>query len=283
MFERTNENPAVSESSTAAASGVNRSLFDSLAEWILARLRLMDPAIPEHLRRDTEMTRRAHLTARFGILGSIFGIAFAVFYTVIGHKWGTDIILVCSASFAATPFVMRRIRKVEVAGNLLVLTMALGFFALCCVEGGLSGHAIAWLVTVPLCALLLVGTRAARWWAIVVFGAAAVIAGVDLSGRKLPVTFDLKWNPLVSSAGYLGLIVFMYALGLIFESSRARAFGRMQDALRELATTNEHLVQLNLEKNEFLGIAAHDLKSPLTVILGCAEMINLSSDPQRVA
>ncbi|HEY3854295.1 MAG TPA: HAMP domain-containing sensor histidine kinase [Verrucomicrobiae bacterium] len=248
----------------------------------MARLRSMDPVIPEHLRQNTEATRLAHLTARFGLLGSIFGMVFVVFYLVIGHKWGADIVLLCSTSFAATPHVMKRVRKVEVAGNLLVMTMALGFFALCCVEGGLSGHAIAWLVTIPLCALLLVGTKAARSWAIIIFGAAALIASVDLSGRKMPVTFDLKWNPVVSSAGYLGLIVFMYALGLIFETSRARAFGRMQDALRELATTNEHLVQLNLEKNEFLGIAAHDLKSPLTVILGCAEMINFSKDPKQV-
>ena len=282
MFERHTKNSAIPSSSPIVAEEVRQSFLDSLAEWALERLRSMDPAIPEHMRKDTEVARLAHLTARFGLLGSVFGIAFAVFYTAIGHKWGADIVLVCSASFAATPLVMKRVGKVEVAGNMLVLTMALGFFALCCVEGGLTGHAIAWLVSVPLCALLLVGTKAARSWAIIIFGAAALIASVDLSGSSLPVTFDLKWNPLVSAAGYLGLIVFMYALGLIFESSRARAFGRMQDALRELATTNEHLVQLNLEKNEFLGIAAHDLKSPLTVILGCAEMINFSKDPKHV-
>jgi signal transduction histidine kinase len=242
----------------------------------------MDPPIPEHMRQDAEIARLAHLTARFGLLGSIFGFIYAVFYVAIGHKWGACIILFCSASFAATPFVMRRARKAEAAGHLLVLTMAAGFCALCAVEGGLKGHAIAWLVSVPLCALLLVGTNAARGWALIVFAAAAVIASFDLTGKNLPVTFDSRWVPLVSSAGYLGLILFMYALGLIFESSRARAFARMQDALRELAATNEHLVRLNVEKNEFLGIAAHDLKSPLTVILGCAELINISGDPRRV-
>ena len=149
-------------------------------------------------------------------------------------------------------------------------------------EGGLKGHAIAWLVSVPLCALLLVGTTAAKWWAGIVFIAAAIVASFDLAGSQLPTTFNAKWTPLVSTAGYLGLIIFMYALGLIFESSRARAFKRMQAAFRELAATNEHLVELNVEKNEFLGIAAHDLKSPLTVILGCAEMINISDDSARI-
>ncbi|HZM06108.1 MAG TPA: HAMP domain-containing sensor histidine kinase [Candidatus Saccharimonadales bacterium] len=250
--------------------------------WSLAFLHAIDPPIPEPMQQDTEVARRAHLTARFGLLGSIFGMVYAVFYMMIEHRWGALIVLSCSAAFAATSFVLRRVRRVEIAGNMLVLTMALGFCALCLVEGGIRGHAIAWLVGVPLCALLLVGTKAARWWALIIFGAASLIASVDLSGKKLPETFDPKWNPLVSAAGYLGLILFMYALGLIFESSRARAFGRMQDALRELAANNEHLVRLNTEKNEFLGIAAHDLKSPLTVILGCAEMINISHDPRHV-
>lgn len=268
---------------TAPPEGPEEKRFALLRLSVIQILQRLDPEIPEEMRQDPETARRAHLIARFGLLGSIFGIVFALFYMAIGHKWGATIVLMCSASFIATPRVLRRVRRAEFAGNLLVLTMMMGFFALSGVEGGLRGHAIAWLVSVPLCALLLVGMRAARRWTLFTFAAAAAVAAVDLAGKQLPVTFDEKWVPLVSAAGYLGLIVFLYALGLIFESSRARAFSRMEEALRELESTNEHLIQLNTEKNEFLGIAAHDLKSPLTVILGCAEMIAHSKDQQRVA
>jgi len=41
----------------------------------------------------------------------------------------------------------------------------------------------------------------------------------------------------------------------------------------ELEKNNQALIQLNQEKNEFLSIAAHDLKNPLSAILGFAEMI----------
>jgi signal transduction histidine kinase len=37
---------------------------------------------------------------------------------------------------------------------------------------------------------------------------------------------------------------------------------------------------MNNEKNEFLGIAAHDLKNPLTVILGNAELMRMTENPQ---
>lgn len=256
------------------------------ARAIFARVVLFlssfDPQIPERLTADAETARRAHLIARFGRLGSIFGIIYAGFYLAIGHRIGAAIILFCSGSFSVTPIVMARAKRLETAGNSLVMTMALGFCALCTVEGGLRGHAIAWLITVPLCALLMVGQRGARRWTLIVFAAAAVIASVDLMGGSMPVTFNPKWSALVSAGGYLGLIIFLYALGLIFEASRARAFGRMQTALKELAGSNEHLVQLNLEKNEFLGIAAHDLKNPLSVILGCAELIQDANDPRYV-
>jgi signal transduction histidine kinase len=46
----------------------------------------------------------------------------------------------------------------------------------------------------------------------------------------------------------------------------ATAFAETENARAEIASLNKHLVVLNNEKNEFLGIAAHDLKNPLSGI-----------------
>ncbi len=56
----------------------------------------------------------------------------------------------------------------------------------------------------------------------------------------------------------------------------------MQAALAELAASHERLLHLNNEKNEFMGIAAHDLKNPLTIIAGNAELLRQTNDPDRV-
>jgi predicted ATPase/signal transduction histidine kinase len=53
---------------------------------------------------------------------------------------------------------------------------------------------------------------------------------------------------------------------------------KVDERTRQLAEQNERLVQLNQEKNEFLGIAAHDLKNPLSGILGLAQLIEESVD-----
>ncbi|MDD2815142.1 MAG: ATP-binding protein [Thiotrichaceae bacterium] len=47
----------------------------------------------------------------------------------------------------------------------------------------------------------------------------------------------------------------------------------------EISSKNKELIQVNLEKNEFLGIAAHDLKNPLSAIAGLAEVMLLAEQP----
>ena len=234
---------------------------------------LMDRSIPAELLTNPESARRATLITRFGVLGSLFGFSYATFYFFIGHLWGMSIIILCSSGVAVTPLLMRWTKSVELSGHFFAMTLTLGFLGLCFVEGGVHGHAIAWLVSVPLCALLLIGKKSATQWVLISFSAASVVVGFDLAGYKLPATYDPKWASVVSAAGYLGLVLFLFILGLTFEIGRARATDKMQDALTELAASNERLKHLNNEKNEFLGIAAHDLKNPLTMILGSAELL----------
>lgn len=230
---------------------------------------------------DPELGRRGRLIVRFGFLGFLFGMVFAGFYLLIGHHWGAAIVIVCSFAFVATPFLMKATRSLNFAGNLLAAIMTAGFAGLCCVEGGLSGHAIAWLVVVPLCALLLVGKQSAKWWLAICFFTAGLIIAGALSGRNLPDKIPADWQTVVSATGYLALILFMFCLGMIFENGRERAFNKMHEVLDKLEASNEQLVALNNEKNEFLGIAAHDLKNPLgTIILG-AEMLRMLDTPER--
>ncbi len=242
-------------------------------------VQLMERQIPPELLENPETVRGAKLIAQFGVLGSLFGLVYAIFYILIGHKWGATIVLLCSSGVVVTPWLMRWKKSIELAGNFFAMVLTLGFLGLCFVEGGAHGHAIAWLVSVPMIVLLILGKKAAVRWVLISFSAAAVVVGFDLAGVALPVTYEAKWNPLVSAGGYLGLVLFLFILGLIFEVGRGSATEKWQSALADLAASNERLVHLNNEKNEFLGIAAHDLKNPLTVILGNAELMQMIDNP----
>jgi signal transduction histidine kinase len=244
---------------------------------------LLDRQIPAEFLSDPESTRRARLITGFGLLGGSFGIVYATFYLLISHFWGAGIVMACSTGVALTPYLMSRKKSVELAGNFFALTLTLGFLGLCLVEGGENGHALAWLVSVPLCSFILLGERQATCWVIISFLAAVIVIGLNLEGLMLKPTYNPKWHLLVSAAGYLGLVLFMFILGLIFESGRRQAFARMQEALTELGASNQHLLNLNNEKNELMGIAAHDLRNPLTVILCNAELMATARDPGMLA
>lgn len=252
---------------------------DAIIPWAE---RFTDSFLFDDCLTDPELGRRAQLIVRFGFLGFLFGLVFATFYLFIGHRWGSAIVMASSLGFAATPYLLKASHQLNLAGNLLAAILTMCFTALCCVEGGLAGHAIAWLVSVPLCALLLVGKQAAKWWLVICFAAASGVIATALSGVKLPNLYPEQWQSLVSATGYLALIAFMFGLGMIFETSRERAFNKMQEALVKLEASNEQLINLNNEKNEFLGIAAHDLKNPLTtIILGAEVMQSTNSSPQH--
>ena len=53
---------------------------------------------------------------------------------------------------------------------------------------------------------------------------------------------------------------------------------QLKESFSHLASQNKQLVKLNEEKNEFLGIVAHDLKNPLSGILGMASVIKEDID-----
>jgi len=237
--------------------------------------------IPPGCLNDPELARRAQLLVGFGTLGGLFGLVYAVFYLLIGHYWGTVMIVFCTTGVALTPFLMRWTGSIRLAGHLFSLILILGFSGLCFVEGGLHGHAIAWLVSIPLCMLLLVDRKAAERWALATFCVAGLIMGIDLAGYTIPNTYDPYWHSIVTGVGYIGLIAFMFILGRIFEGGRARAFEKMQATLRELAASNERLVHLNQEKNEFMGIAAHDLKNPLSAVIMCADLLQMGLPPEK--
>ena len=57
----------------------------------------------------------------------------------------------------------------------------------------------------------------------------------------------------------------------------------MEEALHSVSQVNARLKKLDQEKNEFLGVAAHDLKNPLSVVMGFAEMIagGRNTSPER--
>lgn len=93
------------------------------------------------------------------------------------------------------------------------------------------------------------------------------------------------WTPgraLTAAAASMALAVFVFLWSrrrqhrLRLERDRLEV--RVAERTKELKAMNESLLELAREKSEFLAIAAHDLRSPLTVITGYASILEMSAD-----
>ncbi len=254
--------------------------------------KLTDGFVPAHFHADAEKLRLTRLNVRFGMLGLAFGSAYAAFYLVLQHNKGAAIILILSSIFGLMPWVVRKTGNLSFVGHLFSAMLVVGFGGLALIEGGLTGHAVGWLASVPLMSLLLQGLRPAIGWTLVCSAVVACFVVANTLGHEFPRTYPAKWETLIDAAGYIGLVPFLAFLGGLFERTRGQAFDQLQTALRDLSRSNlqlhtalanlsrsnEKLVQLNLDKDEFLNIAAHDLRNPLAGIIGYAGLLKLQNN-----
>ncbi len=240
---------------------------------------LLDGFLHPTLRKDDESLRRGRLQICFGLLGGSMAVAYSAFFFFLQHYWGGVIVAVSGIALIQIPWIVRQTGNLNFCGHVYGAVLVLCFAGLCAMGGGLQGPTSAWLAVVPVCALLLMGLRSALSWSALCFAAMVALAVLDLKGVEFPRTYALESESAIASASRIGLVVFLAFLGLLYEQTRIQAFGRVRESNERLALANRELTDLNRQKNEFLNIAAHDLKNPLSIICGYADLLRELESP----
>lgn len=232
----------------------------------------------------SDSRRITRLQVGFSLFGIGFGLLYVLFYAAIAHWYGAGIIAICVLAVAAVIPLLRLGKSTIWTGHWLSLVLLIGFSALTLVEGGMNGHAIAWLAAVPLCSLMLLPTRAAIFWAGATLMVLTALFIFTLMGAEFAPTYDQRWHLLITGMGLIGLGPFLFAIVLTFEITRRRAVAARDEAQAGMEEANARLLHLNEEKDQFLGIVAHDLRNPLGIIVAYADLITMKEplpEPQN--
>lgn len=107
-----------------------------------------------------------------------------------------------------------------------------------------------------------------------VYPAQRLIEHIEQENKGFATTIPrvpTNWKPWFETVSYI-----FSENRRLFEELKQHLFSleeKVKERTRDIELKNQSLLLLNQEKNEFLGIVAHDLKNPLSGIRGLAEII----------
>lgn len=102
----------------------------------------------------------------------------------------------------------------------------------------------------------------------------------QISKGKLEFFFDGKSHALeIDQVQITKLLLSIYSNAIQKNLELEQAYRKLNRIYEELEKNNKTLKALNEQKNQFLGMAAHDLRNPLTVISGFSNyLLNINKD-----
>jgi signal transduction histidine kinase len=226
-----------------------------------------------------EELRRGLLQIRCGVLGGVLALIYATLFLILGHLPGALILGLCGVAIVQVPWILRKTGNLSLGSHIYGGVLLLGISSMCVADGGGNNSMFAWIAVVPVCALLLMHLKDALWWCAVTVVVAASFLYFEMKGVSLLTLSLTEKNPGIAVASSAGLVLFLGFLAALFEKNGMEASARFHQAKDELTIANQELIDLNRQKNEFLNIAAHDLKNPLSIICGYADLLREIESP----
>jgi signal transduction histidine kinase len=274
--------------------------------------------IPESLRDNHDTFRRARLIIGISLIFDIFALYYMFLYITMQLMINVVALGISVLLSMSVPLVLRFSSSLKVSGNFMCLMLLMTFSTIVIFEGGPASYSKYWFGTIPMVAMLFNGLASGRNWVItLIIWNILLFLDSRLEWVQYPNTLLGMTPPQQLIKGLLsviGIVSVGYFIIRLYETEKNRMLEKI-NALRDesaaraksdyqqlaalkienemiaaenvshiaamntqLNNRNQELERLNIEKNEFLGIAAHDLKNPLTSIVLLSEMVQLQHE-----
>lgn len=231
-----------------------------------------------------ELLRRARLLVRGSLTTSIFSVIYLLTSIYFDFGPGKYLLITNAIGFLLLPFLIKTRLPINFLGNLYIFIGAYAVIALSYFSGGVDSALYAWIIAIPICALLIVNRQSAYYWGFVSFIAMIIIGWGSIQGYDYPLAYNTSMRAEWLTSIYTGLLLLFFFIMLVFEYTQSKALKQLEEQNAILANqTNtisdqkEKLAALIDEKDYIIRILAHDLRSPLNNIKGLVMLMEMEA------
>ncbi len=231
---------------------------------------LLDRSIPPSFADTPDKWLRAR-----GINTMVLSIMLAILSMIVLRSlffgWDHLLFLPLAAGILciALPFLMWRTGAERLTGGLLVIVLGVLAIGAHAAMGYFPAPPLLVFPVVVLLATLFVGPRLGLIAAITI---SLVIVGLSRGLSGSPPNLPSMNTGLFLGTALIGLVL-TYIAAHTYDSLRARAAAKVKRRKRELERTRIHAEKANLAKSAFLSNMSREIRSPLDIVLGYADLL----------
>ncbi len=246
--------------------------------------------LPLELQRDPSVDLRRNVVSSALVVSGAVAAFFMVYHWTMGlpgRALASLSALVAAALLVLVLRITRSHRPAVMVATLYAAGITLGMLA----TGGFAPADFVWCFVVPPLITYAGGRELSRWllplYLLAVMG---IVLWPGFPQRAL-------WGELELGVRFVGLLVLASAIAYLYEMTRSRSQALLtaeveerRAAQQELAETNERLVEAaeaaaryaseaqaaNLAKTRFLSHMSHDIRTPLTGVIGMTSVLELT-------
>ena len=187
--------------------------------------------VPNDIQEQAELYRRYKLVIYFILITALFDLNYAGITVLIGLEEGTLIMLIAFLLHLLLPILLKKEVPLLLVKNLYIFIGVLAIVVCISYSGGFISPVLPWLATSPIVALLMGGKRTGVFWVVVNSSIVVFFGLLHFYGYRLPSDYDHSWDYMFFLNCYVGLVVIIFCVALVFENGKNAAF-------RELAEKN---------------------------------------------
>ncbi|HTO54765.1 MAG TPA: response regulator [Myxococcota bacterium] len=246
----------------------------SLSRWLA---RAEAAFVSPHLRGDPVALRTAFVVAGFSLAPALF----VPFLAWMG--WESfprevavrilPLVLLAAPVCVLVSVTQRFAGPTALAGNFMLAYAFALFGIVTYYAGGAVSPPSFWNVLIPMTAIALVGRRWAAFWAVMVLAEAVATVWLDRHGLHFENRILPQWRPLYWFASIGSLTTLIMLAGLVYERTKDAALHTLEAANAELERARDDADRASAAKSDFLAILTHEIRTPMTAILGFADVL----------